>query len=291
MKPLVSVIIPNYNYAHYIGEAVESVLRQTYQPLEVIVVDDGSRDDSLSVLEQFGNKISLLTQQNSGVSAARNFGASQSSGELIAFLDADDVWLPEKIEKQVRLFNEDPAIGLVHVGVEDIDGGGSVVCRHLSGLHGNVSKDLLLFEKPVILGGGSGAVVRRELFQSVGGFDTRLSTSADWDFHFQVCLNSEVGFIPEVLLRYRVHSSNMHGNIAAMEHDTSLAWAKAFRTDDVEILQLRRRAYGGLHKTLAGSYLHSGNYTAFARNLLKSLWYQPEFLAYYLMLPLRRRKN
>src|SRR5713226_2266618 len=102
-KPLVSAIIPTHNRAHIICEAVESVLGQTYSHIEVIVVDDGSTDDTLARLKQYGDRIRVVSQVNSGPSAARNRGIAASRGELIAFLDSDDIWLPQKIELQVAL--------------------------------------------------------------------------------------------------------------------------------------------------------------------------------------------
>ena len=104
MKPLVSAIIPNFNYARFVCEAVESALAQTYDHLEVIVVDDGSSDDSLQVLKQFGDRIRVIAQPNAGVAASRNNGAAASSGEFVAFLDADDLWAPDKIAAQVEVF-------------------------------------------------------------------------------------------------------------------------------------------------------------------------------------------
>lgn len=111
----VSVIIPNYNYAKYVRKAIESVLLQTYSNLEVIVVNNGSTDDSLQVLKEFGGKIELIDQSNLGQSGARNSGLRRSTGDLIAFLDADDFWEPTKLEKQIALINED--VQLVYCGI------------------------------------------------------------------------------------------------------------------------------------------------------------------------------
>lgn len=289
MKPLVSAIIPNYNYAQYVAEAVESALDQTYENLEVIVVDDGSKDDSLKVLEVFGDRIKVIAKQNAGVSVARNTGVAASSGEYVAFLDSDDAWLPRKIEKQVARFESDPQLGLIHVGVLDVDGDGNARKEHISGLKGSVPDELLLINRAGILGGGSGLMVPRRVFDEVGGFDNRLTTSADWDICYQVASRYPVGFINEVLLRYRYHDSNMHSNIERMEADTMIAWGKAFDTNDERILRLKRRSYGNLHKVLAGSYLHAGMRSGFLRNLAKSLWYRPSYLSYYLKLASGRK--
>jgi Glycosyltransferases, probably involved in cell wall biogenesis len=288
MTPLISVIIPNYNYSKYLREAIESVLEQTYPNIEVIVVDDGSKDNSKEILESYEGKIKTVFQKNQGVSAARNNGAAISSGEFLAFLDADDVWFPTKIEKQVQKFLSDEGLGLVHVGVEEINADGKGIRTLLNGLEGNVSHEFLLFERAVILGGGSGFMVSRKVFEEVGGFDPRLSTSADWDIFYRVSSRYRVGFVPEILLKYRVHNSNMHANIPRMEHDMMLGFEKAFAAG---ASVNRRECYGNLHRTLAGSYFHANQYLEFLRHTVKSIWNKPSNLAYFAQFPLRRLRK
>jgi glycosyltransferase involved in cell wall biosynthesis len=286
-QPLVSVIIPNYNYARFLPQAIQSVLAQSYPHHEIVVVDDGSTDDSRTVLRSYGERIRFIEQRNQGVSAARNRGVAESRGELIAFLDADDVWLPLKLERQVQRALDEPKPGLVHCGVEEIDEKGARLQTHLDGLEGSVAKDLLLFERPVILGGGSGILIPRATFEAVGGFDERLSTSADWDFYCRIALNQPVGFVPEVLMQYRVHGTNMHSNVKAMERDMLLAYSKAFSAAHPEIQTIRRQCYGNLHITLAGSFFRSGQYYDFARHALKSIWLTPDNLTRVLGFPVR----
>ena len=205
-KGLVSVVIPSYNYAHFLRETIDSVLAQTYPDIEIIVVDDGSTDKTTEILQSYGEQIRSSFQQNQGVSAARNNGARLSEGEFVAFLDADDSWLPTKIEKQVQRFEEDEKLGLVHVGVDEVDAQGISLLKRLEGLEGDVSNDLLMLKREGVLGGGSGLMVPRSVFEEVGGFDTRLSTSADWDMFYQISCRYPVGFVPEILLKYRVIS-------------------------------------------------------------------------------------
>jgi glycosyltransferase involved in cell wall biosynthesis len=287
-RPKVSAVIPNYNYSHYLGEAINSALMQTYSNVEVIVVDDGSTDASRDVLLTYGDSIKVIFQQNGGVSAARNNGVAASSGEFVAFLDADDAWLPEKIEKQVAMFHDVPTLGLVHVGVDEIDAGGTSRRQRRDGSVGDATHDLLMLGRRGILGGGSGIMVPRSLFDDVGGFDTRLSTSADWDFFYRVASGHKVGFVDEVLINYRFHNTNMRGNVAAMERDMMLAFQKAFadrQRDDEDA------AYGSLYKTLAGSYFRAGEPGPFLRTAFKSVVHQPANLLYFLMFPLRRIKS
>ena len=121
--PLITVIVVNYNYGRYLGECIDSVLAQTYPNIEVIVVDDGSTDNSLSILQPYGERILIIQQENKGVSAARNAGLLKSKGQWIAFLDSDDAWRPEKLQEQ-STYLQDPAVGMVFCGVEYTDDSG-----------------------------------------------------------------------------------------------------------------------------------------------------------------------
>lgn len=283
---LVTAVIPSYNYARFIGEAIDSVLAQTYPDIETIVVDDGSTDDTLAVLKRYGEHIKVISQANQGVAAARNNGAAAGTGELIAFLDADDVWLPGKIALQAAMFESEPTLGLVHTAAEEIDDQGKMIGAADEGMSGDVAGELLLLRRPVILGGGSGLMVSRKAFIAVGGFDVRLSTSADWDLNYRIANRYKVGFVPERLLKYRVHGSNMHANIDLMERDMILAFEKAFQETAAVSLEA---AYASLYMNLAGSYFTAGDYVSFVRTAVKSLRY--DFLgglAYLAKFPARR---
>src|SRR5438309_5207552 len=238
--PKVSVIIPNHNYAHYLGQAVDSVLAQTYQNTEIVVVDDGSQDNSENIVAGYGDRVRLIKQGNQGVSAARNAGVRETEGELVAFLDADDFWAPSKLERQVNCYLGDIDLGLIHCGVDEVNGEGNHLRFQMDGMEGWVAKELLLFRRAVIILSGSTMLVPRTVFGMAGGFDTRLSTSADWDFCYRVAKRKRVGFIAEPLVKYRVHTSNMHSNLKAMEHDMLLGYARAFSDDDMVLRELWR---------------------------------------------------
>ena len=290
-QPLVSVVIPNYNYEKFITETIESVLAQTYKNIEIIVVDDGSKDKSLEVLAEFGDKIQVVQQKNAGVSAARNHGVSLSKGAFIAFLDADDVWLPEKLERQIEKFNQDSEVGLVHCSMTLINLKNEPIGENISGQEGWVSEEFLIFERGVVIGAGSTALVKREIFDAVGGFDLRLSTAADWDFCYQVSRRYKIGFVSEPLVLYRMHGTNMHGNIKVMEHDMLLGFEKAFEEKSENLQKLRKECYGNLYKTLAGSHFISRKYKSFIKSSLKSIVNRPSNLGYFLKFPLRKIKK
>src|SRR6267142_4272392 len=161
--PLVSVVIPNYNCGRFLAETLESVFAQTYPNVEVIVVDDGSTDDSLNVLESFAARVRVVRQANQGVSAARNAGIRESRGAFVAFLDADDLWHPEKLTKQIAVF-ANPAVGLVYCAVEYIDEQGRSLGTNFTGRRGRVLRSIALLQGTIVLAGVSTAVVRRECF-------------------------------------------------------------------------------------------------------------------------------
>ena len=290
MAPI-SVIIPTYNHARFLASAIDSALSQTLKPSDVIVVDDGSTDGTSNVLEAFEGKVRVVRQKNQGVAAARNSGVEMATADYLAFLDADDVWLPRKLEMQLNRFRAEPGLGLVHCGLEQIDEDNRTLGRSVDGMEGSVADEMLLFIRSTILGGGSGAMMPRAVFQEAGKFDERLSTSADWDLYYRIARKYKIGFVPHVLLQYRLHGTNMHGSVRAMEHDMLLAYSKAFLSADDVDLPEQRRCLGNLHKVLAGSYFSTGERLGFLRNALKSVILTPDNITYFAQYPVRRRRR
>lgn len=288
----VSVVIPTYNYGRFISDAIRSALEQTHPPLEVIVVDDGSSDGTGEVVGKFGDAVKYIFQENAGVCAARNRGVQESSGELISFLDADDIWEKTNIEKQLERFGDDEEIGLVHCGMREFDDvTGETIQLYLNGGEEGVANNLLLWEGPVIIGPGGAVTVTRAAFDAVGGFDTQMKVGEDWDFCYRIARKFKVGFVPEPLLNYRSHGSAAHLNVENMERGMSIFYAKAFATDDPQILKLRRRAYANFHRIMAGSYFRSGRKDKFLSHSLKSILFRPAGIGYFLQYPLRRMRN
>ena len=288
MPKSVSVVIPTYNYGRFIKEAINSVLTQTHPPSEIIVVDDGSSDETAAVVGAFGDAVKYVRQDNAGVCAARNRGVRESTSELIAFLDADDTWERLNVEKQVARFERDEEIGLVHCALREFDAEtGETIRLHMDGCEEGVANNLLLWEAPVIVGPGA-VTVSRKAFDHVGGFDTRMKVGEDWDFCYRVARLFKIGFVAEPLVNYRSHNAAAHRNVENMERGMLMFYEKAFATDDPEILKLRRRAYGNFHRVMAGSYLHSGRMGKFFSHAAKSIWMRPANLEYFLRFPMRR---
>lgn len=229
-QPLVSVIIPNYNYGNYIQESIESVINQNYQNVEIIVVDDGSTDNSVSIIKKFAKSLTLIQQENSGVSAARNHGMRFAKGDFICFLDSDDSWEPDKISLQISKFI-DSEIGVVYSSINICDEN----LRHLEVLQALYKGDVeyLYYKFPtsaIILLGCSSAMIRSELARSVGEFDTSLHTSADWDYFRRLSKRTIVEFVEEPIVNYRRHISSMSsGSIEKYYLDNELAVLKQLR--------------------------------------------------------------
>ena len=201
--PLISVIIPTYNRAHYLGEAIESVLGQTYGNHELIVVDDGSTDQTNDVVAAFGDRVVLLRQDNRGTGAARNTGIARSSGGFLAFLDDDDVWVERKLSLQMQAFEAAPEIDVVYGNVQqfispELSDGQRARLRHL---HGQVTPAPI---PPAML-------IRRASFDRVGPFDESLPIGLEMDWYARLCeagLNSVM--LDTVVYRRRLHASNVN---------------------------------------------------------------------------------
>ena len=270
----VSVIIPNYNYGRFLRQAIESALDQSFPPHEVIVVDDGSTDESREVLDSFGDAIIAVDQTNAGVAAARNKGAEIATGEYFAFLDADDFWHREKLEKQMDKFRLDDDIGFVHCALTNVDEKGVRIDDHLVGKEGWVGDELLRFQEVVV---ANTIVVKRDVFAKVGGYDTtrELHPSEDWDLCYRLTRECKLGFVREPLLYYRHHGKGGHTNIARMERAMLIAFEKAFRDPAPEIQRLKSEAYGNLYMVLAGSYYHSGEIAKSVVSALRGVSHNP----------------
>ncbi|MBI3011711.1 MAG: glycosyltransferase [Candidatus Omnitrophica bacterium] len=285
--PLISVIIPNHNYGRYLGQAIESVLGQSYSRVEVIVVDDGSTDDSMEVLRRFGDRIRWLQQPRQGVSAARNRGIQATRGELIAFLDSDDVWHPEKLARQLARLSR-PSVGMVYCGRWLIDDAGRCLGIEQPRHSGWVLREIALLrwaQAP----GGSSALVRKDCLDRVGLFDPQLSTSADWDLWRRIACRYEIRVVPEPLVSYRQHPSAMHRNVELFERDMLRAFGRMFEDSSAAAVHpLRRRCYSNLYLMCSGAYLHAGRWDKSLAYAWRSVLEWPLNVATLASFPVRR---
>lgn len=217
MDPLVSVIIPTYNREAFIAQAVQSVLNQTYTNIEIIVVDDGSTDNTREVLKEYDRRITYIYQERSERSGARNAGVRHSVGNYIAFLDSDDAWFPTKIEKQVHILNEKTDVGLVYVRVQFIDAEGNPYEGNSSWdepVREALYEDLMTHN--VITGSLSAIMVRRECLDRVGLFDESMNICEDLDLYRRIANYYKFHKIDMPLVRIRIHPENTQHNPSVM---------------------------------------------------------------------------
>lgn len=209
---LVSVVTATYNMGKYLPFAIESALNQTYRNIEVIVIDDGSTDNTREVVESYWKdpRIRYIHQENKGVANAKNRGIQESRGEFIAFLDADDVWKPNKLDKQLKLFNKSEKIGVVYSDVEYIDENGNIIKRepYKKYYSGTITKQLFIDNFVNF----SSAVVKRKCFVLCGMFDETLPISVDWDLWLRISTEYEFAFLNERTFYYRIWSGQMSHN-------------------------------------------------------------------------------
>ena len=221
-KALVSVIIPAFDAAANIRQALNSVFAQTYQEIEVIVVDDGSSDSTSTIVEEFATgdpRFQLVRQGNAGVGAARNTAIRQAHGKYIAPLDADDFWFPEKLEKQVaRMEQSGDKTGLVYCWSRFIDKAGGFVSDYCPTVEGHLHRALVLGN---VIGNGSVPLFRAAALEKVGLYLTRDEQGGaqgceDWDLHLRIAEHFRIRVAPECLLAYRQTSSSMSANAENM---------------------------------------------------------------------------
>lgn len=255
--PSVSVVITCYNYGKYLKGCLESVLSQSFTDLEIIVVNDGSTDNTDEVMEKFQNvdNIRYIKQPNSGQAKATNVGITHASGELIAFLDADDLWDNTKLEQQVNLFTRD-SIGVVYSRMKYIDEEGLAINHELTGEYfkprSGYILDYLLFENFIPY---SSSVVRNECFNKFGLFNPEYINGLDWDLWLRISREYEFAYVDEPLLLYRVgHPGKLTSNIERSIRCSDLIFTRFIENNPNSV------SPKVINKALAYSFFSRGNH-------------------------------
>ncbi len=270
----VSIVISTYNRSNLLREAVESVLAQTYSPLEVIVVDDGSTDDTAAVMAAYAGRVQYIRQDNAGVSAARNRGFAAAQGDLIGFLDDDDIFLPQKIERQVALLAAQPELGLVHCRYYIMGSDGTYLSKVGLLPSGEVLEQLVCQNFLWM----SGPLIRRERLEAAGGFDPALSSAADYDLWVRIAgAGYPFGCVQEPVGAYRVHANSMVTNMALTEREVLISLNRFFGHTDLP-LQLQQRAYATWYFWFSRRYYALDSSEDGRRSLAEALRLYPALL-------------
>jgi glycosyltransferase involved in cell wall biosynthesis len=272
MLPRVSVIIITYNHARLLPIAIDSVLTQTYPAIELIVVDDGSTDDTPTVMQQYAGRVNYIRQENRGVVAARNVGICAATGEFINFLDSDDFFLPAKIDRQMRVFKARPDVGLVHCGFYQVNEAGHRLNKVTWFPSDHILRELaidcfLLVHAPL---------VRREWFDRVGLFNElpwERQYCEDWDLWLRMAkAGCQFAYVREPLIAYRILEGSQMTDAAKMERGSIGVLDRFFAAPDLpaDVMAAKSQAYGLRRLWIGFSYYESGKWEDAQRNIAEA---------------------
>lgn len=267
---LVSIIIPAYNKATLTVKTVESVLAQTYSNIEIIVVDDGSTDNTDQALKPFSDKIKYIYKENGGACSARNAGIAKASGDFIGLLDCDDTYLPSKVEECVNYFSKHPECGFVHTAAFFVDDKDSQLCIYSNKMSQRVGWiGEYLLKKNFIC--NSTVFARQHCFDKCGVFDETFFIPADWDMWLRLAQYYQAGYIDKPLTKYLATSSFTLKNLDLWEKEMKLMLDKTFlRLPDIKN-SLKAEMVSGVYFRLAMSYLLIDDLFKARKLLMKSL--------------------
>jgi len=283
----VSVIIPVRNCAETISRSLESVLEQDFTDYEIIVVDDGSTDGTREVVEKFGERIRLFRQEGRGAAAARNRAIGESRGRYLAFLDADDTWLPGKLSLQYEYLEAHPTVGLVYSDLATFDSGGELSSSydsHHRKIHQGMVFDKLFLKNFI---GTITVMARRECFDRAGLFPESFTHSSDWHQWLRIAMYYPVGYLDKPLARYRWSASSLTSRMEA-PYPSRIEVIKDMQRIFPEYFRRRRFLY---RRALAGclfrygyANFHQGDEKAAALQFLRALKNNPLLFKPYIYL-------
>ncbi len=273
---LVSVIIATYNMGHYLCAAVQSALAQTYPSVEVLIVDDGSTDDTPQIVQQWigDARVRLYRQANAGKARAMNRGFELSRGRFVAFLDADDVWNPDKLAQQMPLFSGRPELGVVYSDYQCMDGEERPLVKGITPMRRGWVTGSLLIENFVCYSAG---VVRREGLERGGGFDEALGMGIDYDLWLRLSAHWQFDFVPQPTVRYRIWAGQMSKNYRK-RYESAIRIMRSFLANNPGIVNANvvREAWAHTYAGRADTTLwHERNRLAAFKDYRRALSFTP----------------
>ena len=255
---MISIIIPAYNAEKYLANTIQSVINQTFTDWELIIINDGSTDGTLELINNFKDKdsrIKVFSHENAGVAHSRNRGIAEAKGEFIAFLDADDLWTIDKLEIQLKALQENSYASVAYSWVDYIDEAGKFLYpgSHIT-VNGDAYPKLLINN---FLENGSNPLVRREALAKVGDFDVNLPPAEDWDLYLRLAREYEFVAIPRPQILYRLCTNSCSANITKMETQALRVIEKAYNQTPESLQYLKRETLAKLYEYLLFRTLES----------------------------------
>lgn len=262
---LISVVIPVYNGENTIKETINSVINQTHKDLEIIVINDGSTDSTLDIIQRIEDpRLRVFSYANKGLPASRNRGITQAKGEFISFLDADDLWTENKLRSELTTLLVNSQADVAHSWTDYIDEQGKFLFKgHSINLTGNAYPYLLLGN---MLDSGSNLFVRREKLLKVGNYDESLPSAHDWDLYLRLATQYEFVTVPQRQILYRLSTKSMSTNIERMEKSCLKVIDKYFSQAPQSLQYLKKYSLANLYKYLTHKSL--GNLVTPEQNLI-----------------------
>ena len=254
--PQITVAIPVYNGATTICATLKSILQQSFQDFEIVVIDDGSTDNTANDVRQIkDHRIRLIQYSNQGLAASRNRGIDQSQCDLISFIDADDLWTPDKLTDQLTALQAAPTAAVAYSWTDCIDQCDRFCRRgsHISA-HGNVYNKLLMGN---FLDSGSNALFRKSVFATVGPFDESLTAAEDWDMFLRVAVEYTFVVVPKVQILYRLSPQSMSANLKRQERESTKVLTQAFTKNPQLSWQQKRKSLAQMYRYLTFKALES----------------------------------
>ena len=249
--PVISVIIPTYNAERTILETITSVQKQTFSDFELLLINDGSSDRTLELLQNISDeRLQIFSYENAGVSVARNRGIAHATGEVIAFLDADDLWTPDKLELQVAALQQHPQAGVAYSWTYIMDEKGkSFHVDESIFFEGDVYVNLLVRN---FICSGSNSLIRRQAIESVGEFDPTLTHGEDWEFYLRLAADWPFVVVPKAQILYRQTSGSASSKVEVMEKGVLRAVEKVFIAVPKELQYLKNQNLANFYQYLTG---------------------------------------
>lgn len=279
--PTVSIIIPAYNVEATILETIQSIQAQTFSDFELIVINDGSTDSTLARVGTVeDSRIKVFSYENGGLPVARNRGIRQATGEFITFIDADDLWTPDKLEKQLVALEQNPEAGVAYSWTAFIDERGKFLYAWKPLYdEGDVYPKLLVQN---FISSGSNILVRRQFIEAAGEFDPNLKSVEDWDYYLRLAARCPFVVVPEYQILYRQSSRSMTAKVDVMETANLIVIERAFQAAPPELQFLKNqslaRVYRYLAKQCIANAIDNDGLTKAQQKLTQSLRFSPKSL-------------
>jgi glycosyltransferase involved in cell wall biosynthesis len=270
--PLISVIIPAYNAERTLLETVDSVQNQTLADIEIIIINDGSTDRTWKAIENLSDsRIKAFSYENGGVAVARNRGIAQATGEFMAFIDADDLWTPDKLELQLAALQQHPEAGIAYSwNYFYYEQTGERIPGHVANFEGDVYAPLL---QENFIANGSNLLIRRQAIDQIGGFDPTFPHCADWDFYLRLAAHWQFVRVPQHQVLYRQSSHSMSSTkVNEIEQQCLAMLEKTYQVAPAKYQTLKHKSLSWIYEYCTQQYLQSSDDLAGVQTATRKFW-------------------